>query len=82
MPFSFDQTRQLALELPYDDRAKLSQELWESLHPPAENLSQEEISASWDIEVKRRLDGIDSGTVEMVALEDVLARMDARILTK
>jgi putative addiction module component (TIGR02574 family) len=82
MPLSFDQTRQFALELPYDDRARLSRELWESLHPPPENLSQEEIDASWDAEIKRRLDDIDSGTVELAPLEDVLVRMDARILTK
>jgi putative addiction module component (TIGR02574 family) len=82
MPRSFDQARQFALELPYEDRARLSRELWESLHPPAENLSQEEIDAFWDAEIKRRLDDIDSGTVELAPLEEVLARMDARILAK
>jgi putative addiction module component (TIGR02574 family) len=38
-----------------------------------------EIEAAWDGEIKRRLDEIDSGAVQMVPLEDVLARMDARI---
>lgn len=43
-----------------------------------EELSASEIEASWSDEIKRRLDEIDSGAVEMVPLEDVLARMDAR----
>lgn len=38
-----------------------------------------EIEAAWDGEIKRRLDEIDSGAVQTVPLDDVLARMDARI---
>jgi len=41
-----------------------------------------EIEAAWDGEIKRRLDEIDSGAVKTVPLEDVLARMDARILAR
>jgi putative addiction module component (TIGR02574 family) len=37
-----------------------------------------EVSAAWDEEIKRRLDEIDSGAVQMVTLDDVLARMEAR----
>ena len=38
-----------------------------------------EIEAAWDAEIKRRLDEIDSGAVEMIPLEDVIAEMDATI---
>jgi predicted sugar kinase len=41
--------------------------------------SEAEVEAAWDSEIAHRLDEIDSGAVEMVPLEDVLARMDARI---
>jgi hypothetical protein len=44
--------------------------------------TEEEIEAAWDGEIKRRLDQIDAGAVELVPLEDVLARMDARILAR
>jgi putative addiction module component (TIGR02574 family) len=55
-----------------------------------ENLLQEgngggtdaEIEATWDSEIKRRLDEIDSGAVKMIPLDDVIARMDAKILAK
>ena len=48
-----------------------------------ENLSScDEVEASWDAEIKRRLDEIDSGAVEMIPLEDVLSRMDKRILAR
>ena len=44
--------------------------------------SDAEIEASWKAEVERRVAEIDSGAVEMLPLEDVLARMDARILAR
>jgi putative addiction module component (TIGR02574 family) len=37
-----------------------------------------DLESAWGDEIKRRLDEIDSGAVEMIPLEDVLARMDAR----
>jgi putative addiction module component (TIGR02574 family) len=38
-----------------------------------------EIEAAWDGEIKRRLDEIDSGAVEMIPFEEVHARMVARL---
>jgi len=70
------------MELSYDERAKLSEELWWSLHPPAENVSQEEIDASWDAEIKRRIEEMDSGGGRTVSLEELMADMDARIAAK
>jgi putative addiction module component (TIGR02574 family) len=40
------------------------------------------IEAAWEVEIKRRLDEIDSGAVKLLPLEDVLARMDARIMAR
>jgi hypothetical protein len=44
--------------------------------------SAAEIEASWKAEVERRVAEIDSGEVKMLPMEDVLARMDARILAR
>jgi putative addiction module component (TIGR02574 family) len=39
---------------------------------------QTDLGASWESEVKRRIDEIDSGAVKLVPLEDVFSRMDLR----
>jgi len=49
---------------------------------PGDGSSDAEIYACWKAEVERRVAEIDSGAVEMLPLEDVLARMDARILAR
>jgi putative addiction module component (TIGR02574 family) len=82
MPKSYEDARRFAMELSYDERAKLSEELWWSLHPPAEDVSQEEIDASWAAEIKRRIEEMDSGVGRTVSLEELMADMDARIAAK
>jgi putative addiction module component (TIGR02574 family) len=79
MPDPYEDARRLAMELSYDERAKLSEELWWSLHPPAENLPQEEIDAAWDAEIKRRIEDIHSGAVEMIPADQVLKELRHRI---
>ena len=80
MPHTFEEVQQIAYELPEDQRIMLANSLLEGVDPNAENPA--EIEAAWDGEIKRRLDEIDSGTVKLIPLEEVLARMDARILAK
>lgn len=53
--------------------------LIENLLQDGESEPEAEIEAAWDSEIKRRIEEIDSGAVEMVPLDNVLARMDARI---
>jgi len=79
MPNSYESARRLAMELSFDERAKLSEELWWSLHPPGEDVTQEEIDASWDAEIKRRIEEIDSGVVELIPGELVLEKMQRRL---
>jgi putative addiction module component (TIGR02574 family) len=64
-----------ALQLPPDELDWLV----ESLLMKDKSAAEAEIEAAWDSEIKRRLDEIDSGAVEMIPLEDVLAEMDATI---
>jgi putative addiction module component (TIGR02574 family) len=80
MPYSYEQVRQIACELPVDQRILLANSLWDSVNPGDDEAVQ--IEAAWGEEIKHRLDEIDTGAVELVPLEDVLARMDARILAK
>lgn len=82
MQHSFEEIRQLAHTLPEDQRIKLANSLYESVSPDEEQASEAEIAAAWDDEIKRRLDEIDSGEVELIPMEEVLARMDARRKSK
>ena len=51
--------------------------LIESLLQERDGGSEAEIEAAWDGEIKRRLDEIDSGTVELIPGEKVRAEMIA-----
>lgn len=79
---SFDEIRQLAHALPERLRIELADSLYESVAPAKEPENDAEIEAAWGEEIKRRLDEIDSGAVRMIPMEEVLARMDARIKSK
>ena len=67
-----------ALQLPPDEVDWLveSLQIKEKVEPDLE------VEAAWDAEIKRRLDEIDSGAVEMIPLEDVVARMDTRLKSR
>jgi putative addiction module component (TIGR02574 family) len=78
MPDSYEDVRRLAIELSYGEREKLSEDLWWSLHPPAEDLQQEEIDAAWDTEIARRIEEIDSGAIKLIPGRQVLAQMRQR----
>ena len=74
MPYSYEEVKQIASELPEDQRILLANSLWESVDP-GEDLPEVEIEAAWSEEIKRRLDEIDSGAIEMVAGDQVRAEM-------
>jgi putative addiction module component (TIGR02574 family) len=44
-----------------------------------EEISTAELDSAWGAEIERRIDELDSGSVQAVPLEEVLARMDARL---
>ena len=64
-----------ALQLPPDELDWLV----ESLLIKEKSEPEAEIEAAWDSEIKRRLDEIDSGAVEMIPAEQVHAEMIARL---
>jgi len=67
-----------ARQLPPDDIDWIVESLLIKDKVPAEA----EIEKAWDVEIKRRLDEVDSGAVEMIPLEDVIAEMDAMMARK
>jgi len=60
-----------ALALPETDRAELAASLIHSLDPQAD----EDAEAAWSAEIKRRVESIDRGEVELVPWEDVMREM-------
>jgi putative addiction module component (TIGR02574 family) len=65
-----------ALALPPKARAALAGSLLESLdeHPPDQG-----IEAAWSEEIKRRIEELDSGKVQLIPYEEVRRRLMARL---
>jgi len=65
-----------ALALPVEARAALAESLLESLD---EEPVDEGVEAAWSEEIKRRIEEIDSGKVQMIPYEEVRRRLAARL---
>ena len=78
MEHSYEEVHQLAHLLPEEQRIQLANSLYESVEAEEGEESEAEVAAAWGEEIKRRLDEIDSGQVEMIPGEVVLAEMEAR----
>ncbi len=59
--------------LPIDMKLELIDHLLESISPKSE-----EIDEAWKIEVERRIDEVESGKVQLIPGEEVIARMRKR----
>ena len=67
--------RDAALALSEAERAKLARDLIASLDGPADD----DVTEAWDIELCRRINEVESGKAQLLDVEDVLARIRARI---
>ena len=67
--------RNAAMALSESERAKLASDLVASLDGPNEN----EVAQAWDIEVCRRINEIEAGTAQLLDVDEVLARVRARL---
>lgn len=67
--------RDAALALSEAERAKLARDLIASLGGPADD----DVAEAWDIELCRRINEVESGRAQLFDVEDVLARIRARI---
>lgn len=57
-----------AKSLPPEDRARLAEELLASLDP-----REEGVEAAWDAELRRRIDSIEQGTVQLIPADEAFA---------
>lgn len=71
---SADSIMAAALTLPAEARARLAEQLLESLEPASD---QRETDTAWVDEVERRIDALDRGEAKMVPAERTLR--DARL---
>ena len=63
-----------ALALPPEARVALATSLFESLD---EGPADQGVEAAWSEEVKRRIEDIDSGKVQMIPYEEARRRLEA-----
>lgn len=64
-----------ALGLDPNERAEIAASLIASLDPP----KSEVVEAAWTEEIKRRIESIDSGKVELIPSDEVLRTMRERL---
>jgi len=65
-----------ALALPPEARAAIAGTLLESLN---DGPADEGVEAAWSEEIKRRIEEIDSGKIQMIPYEEVRRRLAARL---
>jgi putative addiction module component (TIGR02574 family) len=66
-----------ALKLPADLRAELAGQLLRSLDDDAEDASPEEIEAAWALEIKRRIEDLDSGRVKAIPWDEAIRQIES-----
>jgi putative addiction module component (TIGR02574 family) len=67
-----------ALRLGLSERAELATELLASLDGPAESGA----AAAWEAEIKRRVQALDAGTLELEPWDEVRRRIENELLGK
>jgi putative addiction module component (TIGR02574 family) len=73
MATATDDLLKQALTLPPDDRAKLAEQLLESLEPPDERNRR-----LWAEEAERRLEAYERGDLKAVSAEEVFAKLRSK----
>ncbi len=75
MPTPLEELTAQAKTLPPEDRARLVEELLESL----EQAPAPEVEAAWDREIERRMAEVEAGTADLIPAEDVHAEARRRM---
>jgi putative addiction module component (TIGR02574 family) len=78
MPKTLAEVTRDAADLPVSERLKLARILLE-LSEPATEPSPDDVQEAWDQEIERRLQELRSGKVKGVPLEEVRAKIEARL---
>ncbi|MGA2216977.1 MAG: addiction module protein [Terracidiphilus sp.] len=77
MPHSFEEVRQIAYELPEDQRILLANSLWESVDPCEDEATEVQIDDAWEAEIGHRVEEIKAGKAVTYSLEEVEADLRA-----
>ena len=75
MAHTYEEIRQIAQELPEDQRIQLGNSFWESVDPGESDATEAEIDAAWDGEIACRVDEIKAGTAVTYSLDEVTAEL-------
>jgi putative addiction module component (TIGR02574 family) len=67
-----------ALTLPKKARARLAQQLFDSLDAPEEKLSRKEWSQAWKVEIEKRAEEMRSGKVKGIPAAQVMVELRAK----
>lgn len=70
MPDPVEELVRKARELPPEQRVRLAEEVLATVQE-----SDADIDAAWEAEIRRRLDEIDSGAVELIPADEVFAEV-------
>jgi putative addiction module component (TIGR02574 family) len=79
MPHTYEEVRQIAYELPKDQRILLATSLWESVDSEENETTEAEIDSAWDAEISRRVAEIKAGKAVTYSWEEVDAELRARL---
>jgi putative addiction module component (TIGR02574 family) len=77
MQHTYEEVRQIACELPEEQRIQLADSLWESLDHGEIDATEAEIDAAWDGEIARRVAEIKAGTSVTYSMQEVEADLRA-----
>ena len=66
-----------AIKLPDGDRASLADALYASLEESTD--TPEEVTAGWEIEIRRRVAEIEAGTAKTVSVDQLKVNLDSII---
>ena len=77
MPKTLTEVTRDAADLPVSERLKLARILLDLSDPATE--SPDDVQNAWDQEIERRLQELRSGKVKGVPLEEVKAKIEARL---
>lgn len=75
MPIQYTHVKQEALLLPEHERAELANDLLQSQDRPADS----GVAEAWDVEIRRRLDAIESGEAELFDADEVFTRIKRQL---
>jgi putative addiction module component (TIGR02574 family) len=74
-----EQILQSALGLDPHDRAEIAASLIRSLDDEMDSTMDKEVEAAWSEEIKRRIESIDKGEVQMIPWDEAIRSMRERL---